>query len=77
MQTEFKKFDFVYNKLIDSFGIVSETAFKQTLKIDVYKHNGIGPSFIRTEYWFKHNTVKCYGPDNLKNRLAIRIKHGQ
>jgi hypothetical protein len=76
MLTEFKKFDFVYNPNEDEFGIIKRT-YGRVAVVDIYNHKGIGPYYLRTDTYFFGSLVKCIGPDNLKNRLAIRIKHGQ
>jgi hypothetical protein len=77
MDNEFKKFDFVYDKRWDRFGIVRENPRKimMTVAVDVYSHNGIGPSLVGVEHWWKHNTIKCQGPDTPQNRLAIQLKY--
>lgn len=73
---DFKKFDLVYNKKKDEFGVVSGEGFK-SLYVNVYDHKGKGPIFRHKGAWSKKDTIVYPGPDNLNTRLAIRIKYGQ
>lgn len=73
---QFKKYDLVYNKKTGAFGVIKEVSEYNSLYVDVYKHDGQGPVFQRRQFWFKRDAVVYAGPDNLKTRLAMKIKYG-